>query len=137
LHNIGKEVVLYGDAYAQQYFNQKMQRFAPALAGQKPDTSQVASLPGVKHRLTPSDIAQELGLLHGTGSPNGNAANKLMESLGYQTKVGKIWIPTEKAIEAGFVDRKPIDTNSRSQKDQLLWSADILPILQEHSDAIA
>jgi hypothetical protein len=128
---------LYGDAYAQQYFDQKMQRFAPALAGQKPDTSQVASLPSTKHRLIPREIARELGLFHGTGNPDGGAANKLMESLGYQAKVGKIWIPTDKAIDAGYVDRKPVDTSSRSQKDQLLWSADILPILQEHSEAIA
>jgi hypothetical protein len=128
---------LYGKAYEQQYIHQKYQRWYPALAGQPADPVQVASLPSTKHRLTPSAIAEQLGLFHSTGTPNGNAANKMLDKLGYQHKVGKVWIPTEKAIMAGLVDRKPVDTNSRTQKDQLLWSADVLPILQEHTEAIA
>jgi hypothetical protein len=128
---------LYGKAYEQQYVQQKYQHWYPALTGHQADPSQVASLPSVKHRLTPSDIAKELGLLHGTGTPNGNAANKLMESLGYLTKIDKIWVPTDKAVNAGYVDRKPVDTNSRTQKDQLLWSIDILPVLREHCVGIS
>jgi hypothetical protein len=29
--------------------------------------------------------------------------------------------------------RKPVDTGSRSQEDQLMWSIDVVAILQEHS----
>jgi hypothetical protein len=123
----------FGKAYEQQYVQQKLQHWYPALSGQQADLSQVASLPSTKHRLIPRDIAKELGLFHSTGNPNGNAANVLLESLGYQSKVGKIWIPSDKAIADGLVDRKPVDTNSATQKDQILWSADILPILREHS----
>lgn len=52
---------------------------------------------------------------------------------GYQTKEDGAWNPTQKAIDANLADRKPVETNSRTQKDQLLWSEDIIDILKEFS----
>jgi hypothetical protein len=58
--------------------------------------------------------------------------NSLLKQLGYQEAIGGRWSATQKAIDLKLVDRKPVDTNSRTQKDQLVWSSDILPILSEH-----
>jgi hypothetical protein len=58
--------------------------------------------------------------------------NKLLSGLGYQEKIQGQWSATKKAIAANLCDRKPVDTNSRTQKDQLLWSADIALVLKEH-----
>nr|WP_281257363.1 phage antirepressor KilAC domain-containing protein [Merismopedia glauca] len=82
--------------------------------------------------LTPTEIAKELGLFYKTGNPNAQAVNKLLEKLGYQVRVGKQWSATEKATKLGLSDRKPVETNSRSQKDQMLWSSKIIPILKEY-----
>jgi hypothetical protein len=58
--------------------------------------------------------------------------NKLLAELGYQTKIDGTWSATDKAIGLNLCDRKPVDTGSPSQKDQLMWSVDIVAILQEH-----
>lgn len=31
-----------------------------------------------------------------------------------------------------FSDRKPVDTDSKSDKDQLLWYSSVIPVLSEH-----
>jgi hypothetical protein len=128
---------LYGLAYKQQYVQQKIAKFHPSLAGHSPDRKESASLTTAKALLTPTQIAEELGWLCKTGKRSGDAqrTNKLIEQLGYQIKIAGVWSATDKAIAANLVDRKPISTKSSSQKDQMLWSADIIPILQEHTTA--
>jgi prophage antirepressor-like protein len=100
-----------------------------------PMPTELISLPTARAFLNPTKIAEELGWLCKTGKCSGNAAkvNSLLKELGYQDMIGGRWSATDKAIAANLVDRKPVSTNSRTQKDQLLWSADIISILQEHS----
>jgi hypothetical protein len=93
-----------------------------------PTPEELPSLPA-QSLLTPTQIAKELGINYKTGAPNPRWVNEKLEVLGYQEKVGGQWSATPKA--AGLCDRKPVDTDSRTQKDQLLWSADIIPVLQE------
>ncbi|MEO1006385.1 MAG: transcriptional regulator, partial [Cyanobacteria bacterium J06638_38] len=82
---------------------------------------------------TPTQLAAELGVKYSTGNPNPRKVNSLLEQLGYQVKIQGQWSATEKAIAAKLCDRKPVDTNSRTQKDQLLWSEDVIAVLSEHS----
>lgn len=98
-----------------------------------PAPEELASLPTAKALLTPTQIADRLDLNYKTGKPNPQAVNKLLEDLGYQTKIDGTWSATDKAIELNLCDRKPIETESRTQKDQLLWSIDIIAILQEYT----
>lgn len=123
----------FGKAYEQRYVQQQVKKHYPALHGDAPDSSELASLPTAKALLTPTQIAVELSLFYKTGAGNPQAVNTLLEQLGYQTKIGGRWSATDKAIKANLVDRKPVETNSKTQKDQLLWSADIILILKEHA----
>jgi hypothetical protein len=122
----------YGKAYGDRYHDQMMAKHYPALMGSTPEPAEKASLVTAKALLTPTKIAEKLGVLHKTGSGNGSKINSMLVELGYQESIGGRWSATDKAINANLVDRKPVDTNSRSQKDQLLWSADVIAILQEH-----
>jgi phage regulator Rha-like protein len=122
----------YGKPYADRWLNQMHQRYYPALIGEAPQPQEMASLATAKALLTPTKIAEELGILHSTGSGNAAKVNSLLVQFGYQTSVGGRWSATDKAIEANLCDRKPVDTNSRSQKDQLLWSASMIKVLQGH-----
>jgi hypothetical protein len=79
--------------------------------------------------LTPTQIGDALDLRYSTGRGNAEYVNKLLCYCGYQVLIGGRWSATEKA--SGYVDRKPVITNSRTAKDQLLWSAEIIPILSE------
>jgi hypothetical protein len=126
----------FGDSYYQRYLQQMVSRHYPPLAGSAPAPQETASLPG-EALLTPTQIAADLGWW---SKSNPSAAdprrvNKLLAELGYQEQIGGRWSATEKALSANLCDRKPVDTNSRTQRDQLLWSADILAVLREHSQA--
>jgi phage regulator Rha-like protein len=122
----------HGKPYADRWLGQMHQRHYPALIGEAPQAQEMTSLATAKALLTPTKIAEVLGLLYKTGSGDGSKVNSLLVKLGYQTSVGGKWSATDKAIAANLCDRKPVDTNSRCQKDQLLWSASMIPILQEH-----
>jgi hypothetical protein len=120
---------IYGAAYEARYVADKLKQFYPELAGEQPQPEEKPSLPPAA-LLTPTQIAAELGVAYKTGAPNPQWVNKKLEELGYQVKVAGQWSATEKA--AGLADRKPVETESRTQKDQLLWSDKIIPVLQEH-----
>lgn len=122
----------FGAAYEQRYLPQKLHKYYPALGGEEPAKEERASLPTARALLTPTQIATELGFTHKTGSGNGAKVNTLLKDLGYQEMIAGRWSATTKSIEAGLVDRKPVETNSRTQKDQLLWSASVIDILKEH-----
>jgi phage regulator Rha-like protein len=122
----------HGKPYADRWLGQMHQRHYPALIGEAPQAQEMTSLATAKALLTPTKIAEVLGLLYKTGSGDGSKVNSLLVKLGYQTSVGGKWSATDKAIAANLCDRKPVDTNSRSQKDQLLWSDAMISILQEH-----
>jgi phage regulator Rha-like protein len=122
----------HGKPYADRWLGQMHQRHYPALIGEAPQAQEMTSLATAKALLTPTKIAEVLGILHSTGSGNAAKVNSLLVQFGYQISVGGRWSATDKAIAGGLCDRKPVDTNSRSQKDQLLWSASMIPILQEH-----
>jgi hypothetical protein len=121
----------YGELYAYRYLQQQMQKHLPQLAGDEPEPLERPSLPSAEAWLTPTQIAAQLNWMYKTGSPNPQAVNKQLETLGYQTKVDGSWHPTLKALSANLVDRKPVATTSKTQKDQLFWAASIVDILQE------
>jgi hypothetical protein len=116
------------------------QRNFPEALPELPLPQEMASLPTPKAFLTPTQIAEELGWKCKTSpNPDPKQVNQKLAQLGYQEKIQGVWTPTDKAIKAGLVDRKPVaieNSAKRSAVDQLLWSVDILPILQEHSEAI-
>jgi prophage antirepressor-like protein len=120
---------VYGEAYKQRLAPIVLKKFHPDLPVIEPAPSEKASLP-VEALLTPTQIAEELGLFYSTGNPNPRKVNEMLEKLGYQTKVGGMWSATPKA--KGLCDRKPVSTNSRSQRDQLMWSEQVVAILQEY-----
>jgi phage regulator Rha-like protein len=122
----------HGKPYADRWLSQMHQRYYPALIGEAPQPQEMTSLATAKALLTPTKIAEELGILHSTGSGNAAKVNSLLVQFGYQVSVGGKWSATDKAIAGGLCDRKPVDTNSRSQKDQLLWSASMIKVLQGH-----
>jgi hypothetical protein len=127
----------FGESYYQRYLQQMTAKHYPALVGSRPESSELASLPTATALLNPTHIAAELGWWCKSNPQKGDArkVNRELARLGYQQLIGERWSATEKAIAANLVDRKPVDTNSRTQKDQLLWSANIVAILQEHSEA--
>ncbi|MGL5075856.1 MAG: BRO-N domain-containing protein [Waterburya sp.] len=122
----------FGASYEQRVLQQNLKKFHHFLDMPVLEPEEKASVSSGERLLTPTQIASELGLNYKTGNPNPQAVNKLLESLGYQTKTDTGWSPTSKAIDAKLCDRKPIDTNSRSQKDQLMWNEKILIVLSEH-----
>jgi hypothetical protein len=125
----------FGAAYEQQVLIQTIQKFYPDFPIIPPKPEELASLITAKALLNPTQIAKELGLLCKAKpyNPSGEKANKLLEQLGYQIKISGTWSATDKAIDANLVDRKPVSTGSSTQKDQMRWSADIIPILQEYT----
>jgi hypothetical protein len=125
----------FGEAYYQRYIQQQMAKHYPALGGDNPDRSEVKSLPSTKALLTPGQIGTELGWMCKSNEKAGDArrVNKKLEDLGYQISVGGKWSATDKAIGLNLCDRKPINTTSKSQHDQLLWFVDVIAILQEYS----
>lgn len=124
---------LFGESYAQRYALQQFKKHYPQLAGEAPQSQEMVSFPTPHALLTPTQVAEQLGWKYKTGNPDPRKVNCYLVLLGYQEKVGKQWRATEKAISANLCDRKPVETNSRTQKDQLLWSDKIIDILKEHS----
>jgi len=120
---------VYGEAYKQRLFPIVMKKYYPDLPVISAAPEEKASLPS-EALLTPTQIASELGFYYSTGNPIPRKVNELLANLGYQIKIADQWSPTDKA--KGLCDRKPIDTNSKSQKDQLMWSRKIIDILKEH-----
>ena len=106
-----------------------LRRHCPDMALPEIAATERTSLPSAEALLTATQVAEELGITcktNSNSSPQG--ANKLLAELGYQYKVGRQWTPTEKGEP--FCDRKPIDTNSKSDKYQLLWRASIIDELR-------
>jgi hypothetical protein len=118
----------FGEAYAESMFAQNMRRHHPSLALPPVPAKERSSLPSTEALLIPRDIAKELGLMNGAGSPDSRAANALLKQLGYQESIAGQWQPTEKG--QAFCTRKPVDTNSRTEKTQLLWYSSILKELK-------
>ena len=118
----------FGDSYAYQYAHQMMKKHQPHLAGNEPPKESRPSLPIL---LTPTEIAEQLDINYQTGNPNPRKVNSVLEQLGYQIRVNGSWQPTNKAIQFDHYDIKPIDTNSKSQKSQLLWTQLMVSILKE------
>jgi hypothetical protein len=132
----GINKMMHGKAYADRWMAQMQQRHYPALVGEVPQPQELTSLPTAKALLTPSQIAEQLGWKCKSANAKGfdaQGVNKKLAELGYQERIGGAWSATQKAIDLNLCDRKPVETNSRTQKDQLLWSADVLPILQEYT----
>jgi hypothetical protein len=123
----------FGAAYAESMFAQNMRRHHPSLALPPVPAKDRSSLPSTEALLIPRDIAKELGLLNGKGNPDSRAANALLSQLGYQENIAGQWQPTEKGQV--FCTRKPVDTNSRTDKMQLLWYSSILQELKPLSVA--
>ncbi len=125
---------IYGEAYAQSYADQKMRKFYPALAGEPAPAKERSSLKSAEALLTPTQIAKELGFKYKTGNPNPQAVNTMLATLGYQEKIDNKWSATEKGKP--YSDRKPVSTNSRSDKDQLFWYRSILDVLKSDSETL-
>ncbi|NEZ64720.1 hypothetical protein D0962_18325 [Leptolyngbyaceae cyanobacterium CCMR0082] len=121
----------FGAAYEESLIIQNVKKHYPQLALPEVPAKERASLKSSERLLTPTEIAEELGLkCKTTPSPDPKAVNRLLQDLGYQEKIGKKspWSATEKGKP--FSDRKPVSTNSKSDKDQLFWFASILDVLR-------
>jgi prophage antirepressor-like protein len=124
----------FGKAYAESYVQQMVKRHQPHLLGPAVEAKHRTSLNSSAALLTPTEIAKALGITCKTSdNPDPKAVNKLLEQLGYQEKIEGKWSATEMGRK--HADRKPVDTNSKSDKDQLLWYTSIIPILQEHTSS--
>jgi prophage antirepressor-like protein len=121
--------------YIERLSLASVRKYYPELLPEEPKPLELASLPTANALLTPTDIAAELGWMCKSNVKSGDArrVNSTLETLGYQSKISGTWSATQKAIDANLCDRKPVETGSRTQKDQLLWSANVISILQEHS----
>lgn len=120
----------FGASYEQRLLTQNIKKFHPHFALPEPALEEKASLVA-EALLTPTQLAENLNIFYATGNPNPRKVNELLEQLGYQIKISGAWSATDKAKD--LCDRKPVDTNSKTQKDQLLWSAKIIDVLREHA----
>jgi hypothetical protein len=131
------KVAGFNSSYIERITILNIQRHRPELLPESPQPQELASLPTVKALMTPTQLADSLGWYCKSNATKGDPrkVNAILAVLGYQEKIGKDWNPTDKAITANLADRKPVMIDGKkSNVDQLLWSADILPILQEHSE---
>ncbi|WP_163699666.1 BRO family protein [Adonisia turfae] len=127
---------LFGPAYGESFAIINIKKFHPHKALPDVSARERSSMETAEALLNATQIAEELGLTCKTNSnPSPQEANKLLANLGYQYKVGKgksgQWTPTEKGDD--FCDRKPVSTNSKSDKFQLLWRASIVNELRGQS----
>lgn len=121
----------FGKAYEESLVMQNIQKYYPQLALPEVSAKDRSSLKSGEALMTPTEIAEALDIrCKTTPSFDPKAVNKLLRDLGYQEKIeGKSgWSATEKGNP--FSERKPVSTNSRSDKDQLFWYASILDILR-------
>jgi prophage antirepressor-like protein len=124
----------FGKAYEESYVQLMIKRHQPHLLGPAVEAKHRTSLNSSAALLTPTEIAKVLGITCKTSdTPDPKAVNKLLEQLGYQEKIEGKWSAT--GMGQKHADRKPVDTNSKSDKDQLLWYTSIIPILQEHTSS--
>lgn len=77
--------------------------------------------------LTPTDIAEELGIRYKTGKPDGSKVNAMLAKLGLQEKRGKEWHLTDAGKKYGEV--KPYDRNGHSGY-QIGWSKGTIELLR-------
>ena len=124
---------MFGPAYGESFALINIKKFHPHKALPEVAAKERSSMETAEALLTATEIAEELGITCKTNSnPSGQNLNKLLANLGYQYKVGSgkkgQWTPTEKGEP--FCDRKPISTNSKSDKFQLLWRASIIDELR-------
>jgi hypothetical protein len=96
----------------------------------EPYPEEKASVSDGEALLTPTQIGEKLGVLYSTGRGDAVRINQLLQDIGFQEKIGSQWSATAKGKP--YSDRKPVDTKSRTQKDQLLWKASVLEILQDY-----
>lgn len=121
----------HGKAYAASYYHQLLQKWYPALVGHAPKPEEQPKLQE-EALLTPTQVGEELGVRYKSGLGNARWVNQKLLELGYQEQIGKEWSATQKAINLNLCSRRPVETNSRTQKDQLFWSAKVIDILKEH-----
>lgn len=82
------------------------------------------ALPGL---LTPTGIAQALGIVNKKGTPDPIAVNRKLEELGLQKKVGKQWTLTESGLNYG--EAKPY-TNHGHSGYTINWHESIMELLR-------
>jgi hypothetical protein len=116
-------------SYIERLAISNLRKYYPETLSILPESREMGSLVTTQALLTPTQIGDALDVRYSTGRGNAEYVNKILSYCGYQILVGGRWSATEKAN--GYVDRKPVITNSRTAKDQLLWSAEIIPILSE------
>jgi len=120
----------FGKAYEESYVQQQLKRHQPHLLGDTPEARERTPLKSARAKLTPTEVASEIGVYYKTGKPSPRKVNSLLESLGYQVKVQGKWSATGTGEKHS--DRLPVSTNSKTDQDQLFWYDSILPILKEH-----
>jgi prophage antirepressor-like protein len=121
--------------YIERLAIANIKKHYPELMSESPQSIELKSLPAAKAFVNAGAIAEHLGWKCKSKKAKGFDAqrvNKKLSELGYQERICGKWSATQRAIDLNLCDRKPVDTNSRTQQDQLMWSVDILPILQEH-----
>ncbi|ESA38487.1 hypothetical protein N836_31600 [Leptolyngbya sp. Heron Island J] len=120
---------MFGPAYGESFALLNIKKHCPNVALPEVPAKERASLKSSEALLTPTEIADQLGMTYkSSGKPNPRAANNMLAALGYQEKIEGKWSATEKGKP--FSDRKPVSTNSKSDKDQLLWYASIIDELR-------
>ncbi|MFG6105358.1 hypothetical protein U2F10_24095 [Leptothoe sp. EHU-05/26/07-4] len=123
---------MFGPAYGESFTLLNIKKHCPNVALPEVPAQERASLKSAEALLTPTDIGKELGIVYSTGRGHAVKVNHLLRELGYQEKIGEKgpWSATEKGKP--FSERKPISTNSKSDKDQLFWYASILDELRKN-----
>ncbi len=124
----------HGAAYEESLLAQNIKKHYPQLTLPEIPAKERSSLKSAEALLTPTQIAKELGFKYKTGNPNPQAVNTMLATLGYQEKIDNKWSATEKGKP--YSDRKPVSTNSRSDKDQLFWYRSILDVLKSDSETL-
>jgi hypothetical protein len=120
----------FGQAYEQRLVTQCVKKYYPDFPLIEPYPEEKASVSDGEALLTPTQIGEKLGVVYSTGRGDAVRINQLLQDIGFQEKIGSQWSATPKGKP--YSDRKPVDTKSRTQKDQLLWKASVLEILQDY-----
>ena len=127
---------MFGPAYGESFALRNIRKHCPNVALPEVAAKDRSSLKSAEALLTPTELADQLGMTYkSSGKPNPRAVNDMLAALGYQEKIDKKWSATEKGKP--FSDRKPVSTNSKSDKDQLLWFASILDELRGQDMGVA
>ena len=128
--------MMFGPAYGESFTLINIKKHCPSVALPEVPAKDRSSLKSAEALLTPTEIAEVLGLAYkSSGKPNPRAVNSMLDTLGYQEKIEGKWSATEKGEP--FSERKPVSTNSKSDKDQLFWYASIIEELRGQSMEVA